>query len=353
MKLRILTVIIVAITTIFTVKIFLNLQKRWSNAEIFQDVIINAPLFVRHLLISPEQLGIDTWYVGDYAAYRLNTNVESKKISFYVAARDTGESKHYWLRSEGLSQFNEVQLELWRLLNETSLHLGSEVNGFFFADDPFLLPLNPVMFPSVPVLLEDRGSEVLTTPVGDFKCQHYFASSRSPSGKLEPLLELWANSSVRPLGIVRARWRDETLDLVDVKPSLPIELPKVLSATLSKKPLQKRGCIQCHHEGMGGRYLTFPSKYRLSGVEVNLTECLFHYYQAGLIQTSDPIRLQVFSRSKRIASRELVRLTWAKGSLWVKANPLGQLTFSLDALASQEDLRATPRRGSLVLNLEK
>lgn len=238
-------------------------------------------------------------------------------------------------------------------MSRTSLRPGNETDGFFSPGPPFLFPLSPTIFPAYPVLLEKLGTEIVKTPLGKFKCQHYFVRIRSPSGKLQPLLEVWAHPEARPLGIVRARWRDETLNLVELKAALPIKIPKGLSATRNKKPIREGGCLQCHHQGMGGRNLTFRSKYRLSGIQVNLTECLFHYYQTGLIQASDPIRLQIHSKSGRIAFRELVEFRWKKGSFWVNTNQSGQLTLFLDAFASQGNLRAMPRTGSLVLNLQK
>lgn len=353
MKFRLLTVIIVLITAIFTVKIFINFQKRWNRAEIFQDVIINAPLFMKHLLIPPKQLGIDKWDLGDYAAYQLKTNTDSRRLSFSVDAQESGGGKRHWLRTDGLSQFNAAPLELWRLLSEASLLPGTEADGFFYVGKSFLFPLYPAMFPPSPILLQDLGAETVQTPIGKFKCRHYFVQARAPSGHLEPLLELWANTSVPPLGIVRARWRDETLDLVDVKAPLPIEIPDVLSETFNQNRAQDHGCAQCHHEDIGGKDLKFLSKYLLSSTELNLTQYLFHYYQTGLILTSDPIRLQTISKPGQITSRELVQFTWTKGSFWVKANQRGQLTFSLDHLVSQGKLSVIPRKGALVLNLQK
>ncbi len=353
MKLRILSIIIICITCIFTAKIFINFQKRWNRAEIFQDVIINAPLFMRHLLIPPKQLGIDKWDIGDYAAYQLKTNTENDQIFFSVPARESGSGKRHWLRTNGLTQFNAGRIELWRLLSETSLLPGTEADGFFYAGKSFLFPLHSIMFPPSPILLQDLGSETIKTPAGEFKCRHYFARVRAPSGHLEPLMELWANTSVRPLGIVRARWRDETLDLVDVKSALLIEIPDVLLEAFNQNRLQDHGCAQCHSEDIGGKDLKFLSKYLLSSTELNLTEFLFHYHQTGLIQTSDPVHIQTILETGQITSREPVQFTWTKGSFWVKANQRGELTFLLDSLVSQEKLRLISRKGALVLNLKK
>ena len=353
MKVRLLTVIAVLITAIFMVNIFIIFQKRWNETEIFQNVIINAPLFMKHLLISPKQLGIDKWHLGDAATYQLKTNTESKKISFSVAARESGGGTRHWLRTDGLTHFNAVGVELWRLLSETSLLPGAEAEGFFYAGKSFLFPLYPIMFLPAPILLQDLGSETVQTPIGKIECQHYFVQVHAPSGHLEPLMELWANSSVRPLGIVKARWRDETLELVNVKDPLPIEIPDVFWEVFNQNSVQDQGCARCHHEDIGGKDLQILSKYLLSSTELNLTDFLFHYYETGLIRTSDPVHIQMISKPGQIASRAPVQITWAKGNFWVKSNQNGQLAFLLDSLVSQEKLRLIPRKGGIVLNLQK
>lgn len=353
MKFGILSILVACLTGIFTVIVFLNFLEQWKASETLQEILIKTPLFIKHLLISPKQLGIEKWHHGDSAAYQLRTNTKSQRISFYVATQESEENKHHWLRTDGLAQFNATFIELWRLLSETSIRPGTETDSFFYIDDTFLFPFYLSKFPPTPVLLQDLGTEIVKTPVGEFKCQHYFANIRLQGGKLKPLLELWTNSTVPPLGIVRARWRDETLDLVDVKSSLDIERPQALLSTSKQHRIREQGCTQCHQKGIGGRNLKFPAKYLLSGSNLNLTECLFHYYQTGLIQRRDPIHLQTLKKPGRIASREPVLFTWTKGSFWIKTNHRGQLTFSLDVIASQGNLRAIPQTGLVVLNLQK
>ena len=140
MRLRIITLIIIFVTTIFTVKVFLDFQKRWKATERFQQSIINAPIFLKHLLIPPKQLGVDTWHLGDYAAYEFKTNEEIDQFSFYVASRGGTDDSRHWLRTQGLTRFNDTKIELWRLLNETSLLPGDETDGFFFHRRFFSIP---------------------------------------------------------------------------------------------------------------------------------------------------------------------------------------------------------------------
>ena len=353
MRLRIITLIIIFMTTIFTVKAFLDFQKRWKATERFQKSIINTPIFLKHLLIPPKQLGVDMWHPGDYAAYQFKTNEESDQFSFYVASRGGTDDSRHWLRTQGLTRFNDRKIELWRLLSETSLLPGDETDGFFFTGDSFLIPVHSVAFPSYSVILEDMGTEIVKTLVGDFECQHYFAGIRSPIGKFIPILEVWANPSVRPLGIVKLRWRDETLDLVDLKAPLSVETPIVNSKILNPHVIRDQGCAGCHEKEIGGKDLKFPSRYRLSAKELNLTKCLFHYHQDGLVKTSDLVRLQTILRLGQFNPKEFVQFTWRKGSFWVKTDPVGKLAISLDSLVIHENLRVLPQRGALILNLEK
>ena len=213
--------------------------------------------------------------------------------------------------------------------------------------------MHSVASPSYPVILEDIGTEIVKTPVGDFECQHYFAGIRSPIGKFNPILELWTNPSVRPLGIVKLRWQDETLDLVDLKAPLSAETPIVNSKILNRHVIRDQGCVGCHEKEIGGKDLKFLSRYLLSAKELNLTKCLFHYYQDGLVKTSDLVRLQTILHLGRFNPKEFVQFTWRKGSFWVKTDPVGKLAISLDSLVIHENLRVLPQSGALILNLEK
>ena len=353
MKIRILTVVIACITAFITYKVFRDFVNQWKEVETFQGAFLKTPLSVKHLFISPKQLGVEKWHPGDYAAYQLKTNTENKQVSFSVAAQASHSNEQYWFRTDGLLQFNAMNIAVWKLQNEDSLHPGSEIDGFCDPGGTFLLPFFSSTFPNYPTYLENRGDELVHTPIGKLKCQHYFVHIRSPNGKWTPLLELWSHPSVRPLGIVRARWRDETLNLVDVKLHHPIELPDVLSKTSNSKKIREQGCTQCHYQDMGGKDMKIVSMDSLVGTTLNLTQCLFHYHQTGLINHEDLLQFQLVSNDGRVAREEAVRFTWTKGSFWIEATQRGQLTFTLDALAYQGNLRAIPRAGSLVLKLQK
>lgn len=228
MKSQVLYAGIVCITCIFTLLIFFDFREQWSNARIFRQATHNSPLSIRHLLVDPKHLKVKDWKVGESAVYQLKTNEESKQITFHVAAQDTRNENRFWLRTSGLVQFNEVDIELWRLLDNATLRLGSELRGFYFAHNAIPLSFQPITLSPDPLILEKLGEEVVETPIGNLISEHYFVFVRSPDAKLEPLLELWANPSVSPLGLVRARWQDASLDLVQVNTKAIPDIPPVL-----------------------------------------------------------------------------------------------------------------------------
>ena len=360
MKSRLLILILVCITTLLTFWMFFNFKKRWKEAAVFHSIISEAPLIVRHLFIAPEQLGVETWNVGDSAVYQLKTNTARKQITFHVAAQAAQPSKQHWLRTAELIHLNKVDIEIWKVLSVKSLRPGSEKAAVLFTRGaiPFPIPQQPIQL--YPVFLEHIGEEIIETSTGTFKCEHYFAQLQSPDGTYEPILELWSNSSVSPLGIVHARWRDEVLELVQVQTSLPFAIPEMLSKTIKRfdgrnpegnaSPLVSP-CSQCHDSGIGGEDLKLESLTSLSGVSLKLMPVLYHYDTADLDHPYTRLLFQLISHGgKRLASRQ-VRFTWSKGSFWVKMNLSGRLVLSLDEITRQSNFRVATREGRLVLSI--
>ena len=215
MKNRLLTVIAFGIIGLLTLGIFLDFKKKWKVISTFHTIVGNAPLHRRCLFISPAQLGVHAWDLGDFAAYQLKTNIVSKQISYHVAGnKKTHSPDKFWLKIEGLARFNEVDVDFWHLLSVNSLLPESESDTLIFPRSAVPFFGQQHRYTPYPVLLTPAGEVNVKTSSGIFKCQHYFAYLLAPDGSREPLLELWSNSSVRPLGIVRARWRDEVLELV-------------------------------------------------------------------------------------------------------------------------------------------
>ena len=353
MKVRILYGGIVCITCIFTLLIFRDFRRQWKASEVFQQVIYNAPLSMRHLFIAPEQVKVENWEAGEFSVYQLKTNSENRQISFHVVAQDSKESNQFWLRTNGLLQFNGVEIEFWRLLDNTNLRPGSEIRSFFFSHNgiPILPP--PVQFPSNPIVFEKLGDEVVETPVGALKCERVLAYIHSPDGEPVPLLELWTNAAIRPLGLVRARWRDAFLDLIEVdNKKFPIIPPILLSEFDRDTPLDG-SCARCHADGIGGKDLKLESIDWLSGTKLNLTTALFHHLQAKMFTPADLLFIRFTEQLGRTQKRALVQFSWENGSFWIKPDDKGVLKFSLDAVAHQGNITVESNIGGLSLNLRK
>ena len=375
MKTRMLTLIIICITALLTFWMFLDFQKKRKTVSIFHTIVSDAPLSARHLFISPEQLGIHAWNLGDFAAYQLKTNTDRKQITFGVAAQPESPSPNeFWLRVEGLVRFNKVNVDLWRLLSVKSLRPGSESAEVLFAKGAVPFLRQQQRFPPYPVILEPVGEVNVKTESGSFKCQHYFAHLQAPDGSTAPLLELWANSSVLPLGIVRARWRDEVLELVQTRAQPLRDIPEMLSKTIRQRnsqvsttpPLKETVrhqaevsefpsasvCTQCHDGNIGGKHLKLEALTVISGLELDLTHALYHTYAALLAHPHNHLSLQSISQQGHLLSAERVQFTWAKGSfsVSVKTNLLKRLVFSLDEIAHKGNIRVTTTKGRLLLN---
>lgn len=357
---RILLPIIVCVTTLLTLWLSVNFQKQWKAAAAFHTIVKEAPLSMRYLFIAPEQLGVDRWNPGDSAVYQLKTNTDHRQITFQVAASESQPTSGFWLKTKGLIQYNGIDMEIWRLLSPESLRPGSESAKVIFTTRavPFLVPSRSV--PPYPLIFEHVGEERVETASGIFECQHYFAKLQAPDGSDEPLLEIWASSSVPPLGIVRARWRDEVLELVRTERPPISEIPKMISKMIEvhqhhsfqlKVPEQTVSvCAHCHGGEIGGKHLKQESLTGLRAVAFDLTQALYHTYAAGLAQPYNLLSLQVTSKDrKRLASQSL-RFTWRKGSFRVQTNPTGHLGLSLDPTAQQSNIRVATEKGHLVLN---
>lgn len=354
MKTKVLYGSIACIAGIFAVLIFLDFRKQSKAAENFVVGTYNAPVSVRHLFIAPEQVKVENWQVGEASVYDLKTNKNNKQISFHVAAHDSKGSNQFWLRTSGLMQFNDVDIEVWRLLDETNLRPGSEQRGFYFFSDGIPVPFPTFKPPPIPVVLERLEDENIVTPIGSLQCEHVFASVRSPDGELIPLLELWTHPSARPLGLVRARWKDATLDLVKITKKTVLKKPQVLLDEFDRNtPVNEDGsCTRCHAEGIGGEGLKLEPMRWLSGKVLNLTQSMFHYQRAGIIKTNHFITIQLTGKSMRWRHQALARLSWEKGSFWIKPDENAQILLSLDKIAHQGNIILQSKTGRLILDFQ-
>lgn len=346
MKVRVLYGSVICITCILTVLIFLDFRKQWKTTEDFR--IEKLPLSVRHLFIAPAQVKVENWQVGESSVYRLQTNRESKEISFSVAADAEGGNR-FWLRTRGFLRFNEIDIELWRLLDNTNLRPGSEHRSFYFSQNAIPFPSTPIKFPASAVFIEKLGEEVVVTPMGPLECEHAFAYIRSPKGELEPILELWTHPAAVPLGLVRARWQDAFLDLVEVETTSVPEIPQLLLAEFDRNTPIDGSCTRCHPVGLVNKSLKLESIGWLSGEALNLTTALFHHRQASLFKLENLIHIQLTEKTWRMRRGTLAKFSWEQGNFWVKPDIEGKLRFFLDATAHQGNITVESSTGRLAL----
>ena len=358
MKNRLLTLSIICLTALLTFWVFLGFRKKESDATVFQSIVGDTPLSFRHLFIAPSQLGVDTWEVGDYSKYRLKTNMHSRDITFHVASAVDEASHEKWLRTSGVIDMNTASIEVWRLLDTRSIRPGSSKAEFFFAEGAIPFHIQQRDAGTYPVYLEHIGEVDVQTALGTFRCQHYFARLVSPDGQYEPLLELWANASVSPLGIVRARWQDEVFELVETQGEYPFEIPEMLSTAMRRQDAKKgdpavkhskSACSNCHDGSIGGDGLKQETLLAVSGGKLNITDALYHYRGSELFRAGDLLGFSVRrQRGKRLVSNE-IRFTWEKGSFKVKPGIVGQVVISLDEIAHEGNIHVAPDNGRLIL----
>lgn len=360
-KKNLLTLSAILIATLLTFWIFQDFRKQWKASKAFNAITNNPQLSVRHLFVSPEQLGIREWKIGDTVVYRLKTNSDSKQITLQVSAQaGSPHDAEFWLKESGLAEYNKVPIDIWRLLSPKSLRHGTEKAGFIHAKGTIPLPFENNRVPQTSVILEYVGDEDLKTAIGTFKCQHYFAQIHAPDGSYAPLLELWSNPSVLPIGIVRARWQDQVLELLEIRSEPVLEIPEMLSKVI-ESPQRKTyrqttnnqtppsACSQCHETETGGKSIKLEGLTAMSGAALEIPRAFYHHYNAKLASPHDNLLLRLTSRrGKRLAFHPL-RFTSTKGSFRVRVNASGSLVLRLDETVHQSKIRITTEKGQRVL----
>lgn len=334
---------------------FVDFRQRSAQSADFRRLVREATLPIRCLLLDFNQLKVKAWHTGDYSLYHLESNFEEKTFSIQVAAViDNDEEKFHWLKIKGIRQYNkQIEVENWKLVKQRSFQLKNEIQSFAFIEG-FVPISNGFRINSIfsrAIELDELGNEIVKTRGGDFQCTHYLASIVSEDGAREPFLELWVNTNVRPLGIVRARWRDESIEIIEVVSNRSVESPEIVKTQLNRKNAAPNPpCIQCHVNEIGGKDVNLvASGYAVGGASLDLTQAHFHAFQAGVTTIENPIHLRTVSRNVRLGN-VAVRFTWEGGSFSVKSDRDGDLYLSMDEVLHQAHLRAIPHQGRLGLS---
>ena len=356
MKIRFWYVVVFCfLVSVIAYRAFVDFRQRSDQTTDFEFLIRDAPLPIRCLFLDPNRLKVKAWHTGDYSLYQWKSNFREKTISVQVAAEmDNGGEKLHWVKINGIKQFNhQIEVENWKLVNQRSFQRKNEIQSFSFIAG-FIPIINGFRIDSIyspTIELEKIGNELLKTHGGDFQCTNYLVSMVSNDGARRPFLELWVNTDVRPLGIVRARWRDEFIEIIEVVPNRSVESSEIVKTQLNRKnAIRNQSCTQCHVDEIGGKDVNLVgSGYAVAGDSFDFTDVHFHAFQAGLTTMKNPIHLRTVSKNKRLAN-EVVRFTWEKGSFSAKSDRYGDLYLSMDPVLHQAHLRAIPDQGRLAIS---
>ena len=160
-------------------------------------------------LITPAELGVDGWQVGDYAEYQYSQYLSQVPSFETMVFRIIGELKNadslqHWLRITGTVFEGKVPDELYQLVSPHDMWMTS-------ANRRHKPPQKHVSSESehFAVKLVKLGQDKIETQAGHFECMHY----RVELGPDLPAPEIWADPKVRPLGIVRLQSKYEVLEL--------------------------------------------------------------------------------------------------------------------------------------------
>lgn len=215
-------------------------------------------------LIAPTQLGIAQWQIGDYATYQyssklttplaiikkhfgpdgIKSRLSSRDVKFHIIAElNTSGEKRHWLRVTGLDFYRRIPKALYRLVMPNDLRITPEAPMFNFVKDYIPIRTMNCNQASTPLATLVKLDEVaLQTPAGRFDCVRYrveFSTDATP-------IEIWANSKILPLGIVRVSTPKEVLELTAYGQDTDIQIPELIQPVIEGISTLKKGCSSCH-----------------------------------------------------------------------------------------------------------
>ena len=211
-------------------------------------------------LIAPAQLGVEHWQIGDYAEYKYrkrlpqsvlpaketdtDSNFSVKTLGFHIIDELKASDFHrYWLRITGMLFFREVPGDIYQLGRPIDIQMTSENRRYEYLQNYFPIKVRSYDQDAIPLVkLVELGQAEIETEAGRFDCIHY----RVELGEDFPAQELWANSKVRPLGIVRIRSGDETLELTSFGKEKEVKIPKLIQPVIQGISTLNHGCTSCH-----------------------------------------------------------------------------------------------------------
>ena len=203
-------------------------------------------------LIAPAQLGINEWNIGDYAHYR-HRRKESptsknllfdREVGFQIIGKlNTSDSHGYWMKKTGFFYFRSIPEEVYCYLTLNDMRITQQNRIYKFTQNYFPFRLKFCDQSATPLAkLTELSEETIETEAGIFQCTHY----QVELGSNRNYMEIWASSSLPPLGIVRAQSQTDILELKSFGREREVVIPEMMQPVIAGVSALDYGCNSCH-----------------------------------------------------------------------------------------------------------
>lgn len=226
--------------------------------------------------VAPADLGIAGFEVGRYCDYEwcdrskrpdlIGANPRVVRIEVLRELRpDDARSKAFgvphdgmhWLRLRGARTFRGQPMDVYRLVAPATLHASMATPAFVVQEGYFPIEHSyGARSPEPGTALVDVGEELLHTVLGEVRCRKFEVRTKQGTG--DWLADVWTSSSVAPLGVVRARTLDESMEVTALGQA-PVEaLPASIAPLVDGRSTLAHACDSCH--GTSCQQLVFPPR---------------------------------------------------------------------------------------------
>jgi len=206
-------------------------------------------------LINPSELGIDHWQIGDYAQYEYRkypsqsvpnviSDSSTKTLAFHIIDELRGTSSHqYWLKITGMIFFREIPADIYQLVSPNDMRMTAANRRYELYKNYVPSKIEYHDQSTIPFAkLVKLSQGKVETQAGRFECVHY----RIELGPDLPAQEIWVNSEVRPLGIVRLQSQNEVLELTSFGQETEMTVPELMQPVIQGISILNHGCTSCH-----------------------------------------------------------------------------------------------------------
>lgn len=330
------TAIIVAIGSFAA---FQQFQQRWLRVRAFNAITKAGPLEIRHLFASPQALNVAAWQDGDAATYESKSGHKTRRVSYSVIKTD-----QTLLAMIGRIDLNGVNAALVRAVSESDIRMGAEKKSWLAFDDRTVSPFAAQAPLNLQLVYERIGSEVLACGELQLPTDRFHVSAISASGDRTPFMRLWVNSKIRPLGIARAEWRDESIQLVSWGVNDTNTRPDRSLRSLPWNQFTGNNiCASCHGTRPFGAF-TVHGPNISSARSLDLTTAFYHARAAGVVD-ADPMYV-----ARSTQSGDFVQFKTGHGSLRARIAPPDSFSFSFDPIMTRAHVVITSATGPITVS---